>query len=1016
MKRIFKVEKICLFVVALVLVGLTGPLNGTSIDGFSVSDKESKTKPWDGTWSLDVPEHQGFNVESLERSVVAIGGMKGVYSLLVARNRVLVVERYFREGSRTKPHNIKSATKSILSALVGIAVDQGLLRPDQTIGDFLPRVNRLADKRKQHITVQHLLTMTSGLEQTSYQAYNSWVSKGDWVITILNRPLSADPGTRHQYSTGDTHILSAVLTAAAGLGLKDFAGKYLFDPLGIKVHDWGIDPKGIQQGGNNLSLVPRDMAKFGQLYLDKGQFYDKRIVPEWWVDASTRPNYLGSHEIYGYYGYLWYTRPGGNHAFVAVGYGGQYIYVSPVHNSVVVVTSTLESKGPAWEKQLFNTIQDHLLAGITIREGLENLDGRGRLGSKLGYEAPAALVSIPKGIVLSNLNLRKGPGIKEQKLVMLTPGTVLKVLDRTSSWLKVSADGELGWVAAEYVRIVSPDRISFKKNKPDIKEKTEGRVSETDVPISGAVVNNADAVVELKDFKAFSNELEDRLNIYESKVLQFEGLLNIFQNDWAGQRKSVEDLSSVWGSLTTDLGGVHSRISTLGKAVNGSLTGLDQQTKEIDAVRDQLDTFLSNLDAGINRDKKQQDQIKVDVDQLKKELADHKRLFNGMLSSGKAFETAITGTHQELKEALEGFHREFKDLRMALDGSNQRLDRQQTRLGQDLIRDRDALKSLEQKLQFLETSRHKMALDLKKLGSAVVRQTDSSGKEPKDDKEVRSQLAELGNRHSALDERVEKFQQTWDDEKKKSFTGVYGQLISLKVAAQKDAEQRNSLEARVNSEISALRDDLTIIKKTSIDSCFNDSAVKQELALARQEISSLKSELEEAALGMKLLATDLSWAKKELKKLGRVPVVMAVEQQQDSVFAARTEIVKKSDGTSKALMHQKRIAPFVLSWAGAWEKQDVNNYLSHYSKLFKPSKGRSLDHWTKLRKKRILKPTSIRIAVSGMKTSVADASHGSAVFTQTYRSNRHGDTVVKTLELVWEKDGWKIIRESSKES
>ncbi|MFH1152659.1 MAG: serine hydrolase, partial [Pseudomonadota bacterium] len=426
----------------------------------------SGTDARDGTWPVCTPRESGFDAPALESAVKAIGAMDGVYSLLVVHNRCLVVERYFRDGSRTKPHNLKSATKSILSALVGIAVDKGLIRLDQPIADFLPQVCGLDDDRKRNITVRHLLTMTSGLAPTSYQAYNSWIRQGDWVITILNQPMVADPGTLHQYSTGDAHILAAVLTAATGTGVRDFACRNLFDPLDIEVKGWDIDPQGIQQGGNNLSLVPRDMARIGQLYLDRGRFGTRTLVPGWWVDASTRPGYMGAHAVYGYYGYLWYSRPGGSNDFVAVGFGGQYIYVSPEHETVLIVTSTLTSKGDVWEKQLFNILQNKILA-LVHRSGTDASSSSPDNGlGPGGQTSPDSVNSMKSGltrraVVLDYLNLRKGPGEQYPKQQLLTPGTVLDIVEETGQWLKAVVDDQDGWVAVRFVRIIKPEELKI---------------------------------------------------------------------------------------------------------------------------------------------------------------------------------------------------------------------------------------------------------------------------------------------------------------------------------------------------------------------------------------------------------------------------------------------------------------------------------------------------------------------------------------------------------------------------
>ncbi|MBE9521053.1 MAG: serine hydrolase, partial [Proteobacteria bacterium] len=377
---------------------------------------QKENSQWDVKWLTAAPELVGFDTTSLNRSIEQIGQMSGVYSVIVVRNGYLASERYFREGYRIKPHNIKSATKSVLSALTGIAINKGYLRLDQPISDFLPRVKNLDDPRKNDITVRHLLTMTSGLDPTSYQAYNSWIMNGsDWVKIILDRPMVAAPGTKHQYSTGDTHILSAVLTAATRMSTREFAARNLFNPLGVTIHGWEIDPQGINQGGNNLSLIPLDMALLGQVYLDGGRFRNRQVIPKWWVDVSTRPNYLGGEqEVYGYYGYLWYSRPGGQDAFVAVGYGGQYIYISPEYQSVVVITSTLESKGREWEKELFNIIRNGILGSIQAdRQQLLQVEYRDKSPAQVYQNDPIASRIVTgenrMGMAIANLNLRNGP-------------------------------------------------------------------------------------------------------------------------------------------------------------------------------------------------------------------------------------------------------------------------------------------------------------------------------------------------------------------------------------------------------------------------------------------------------------------------------------------------------------------------------------------------------------------------------------------------------------------------------
>jgi len=326
---------------------------------------------WTGDWQLVPAEQAGLDGERLEPAVEDIGALEGVQGVLVARHGRLVAERYFRGSAGRRPHNMKSASKSVLSALAGLAVENGVLKLDQPIAELLPEAAGLDDPGKQEITVRHLLTMTSGLESTSFGNYGSWVASRNWVRAALTRPLQAEPGTRFAYSTGGTHLLSATLATAAGRSTHDFAREHLFAPLGIRHSAWARDRQGIHVGGNNLSLLPRDMLKFGQLYLNRGRWAGEQLLPWQWVDESTRPGLAGPRgrgRIYGGYGYLWWLRgPRERGAYIASGYGGQYIYVSPAEDLVVVIISTEVSKGRGWRGELFGMIRAGVAGSVIDR-------------------------------------------------------------------------------------------------------------------------------------------------------------------------------------------------------------------------------------------------------------------------------------------------------------------------------------------------------------------------------------------------------------------------------------------------------------------------------------------------------------------------------------------------------------------------------------------------------------------------------------------------------------------------
>ena len=327
---------------------------------------------WSGAWRTATPAEVGLDSERLEKALERIGELDGLQGVLVARHGRLVAERHFRGSAGHRPHNLKSASKSVLSALAGLAIERGLLKLDQEIAGVLPEGRELDDPDKRTITVRHLLTMTSGLESTSFGNYGSWVASRNWVRAALARPLLAEPGTRFSYSTGGTHLLSATLSHAAGRSTHDFARRHLFDPLGIGPSAWARDRQGIHVGGNNLSLRPRDMLKFGQLYLNRGRWGGEQLLPWQWVDRSTRPAGLaapqGRGRIYGGYGYLWWLRgPRERGAYIASGYGGQYIYVSPSEDMTVVVISTEVSKGRGWRGDLFGTIREGVTGSVIDR-------------------------------------------------------------------------------------------------------------------------------------------------------------------------------------------------------------------------------------------------------------------------------------------------------------------------------------------------------------------------------------------------------------------------------------------------------------------------------------------------------------------------------------------------------------------------------------------------------------------------------------------------------------------------
>jgi CubicO group peptidase (beta-lactamase class C family) len=263
-------------------------------------------------------------------------------SLLVSQRGELVLERYFKGARATTPANIKSASKSVMSALVGAALAAGHLKDvtEPVAPYFATDLGPAPDPRKRGITIEHLLTMKSGLESTSGRNYGAWVSSGNWVRYALRQPLIADPGTAMEYSTGNSHLLSAVLTKATRRSTWQFAQEALAKPLGFTLPRWPQDPQGIFFGGNDMLMTPRQMVRFGELYLNDGRVGERQVLPDGWVKRSFVPRGRSRWGNDREYGYSWWIRTlGAETAYYAWGYGGQFIFVVPASHLVIVTTS-----------------------------------------------------------------------------------------------------------------------------------------------------------------------------------------------------------------------------------------------------------------------------------------------------------------------------------------------------------------------------------------------------------------------------------------------------------------------------------------------------------------------------------------------------------------------------------------------------------------------------------------------------------------------------------------------------
>jgi CubicO group peptidase (beta-lactamase class C family) len=307
---------------------------------------------------------RGFDRARLAAAERDLAALPQLRSLIVAREGDVAVERALRGPGLDAPVNIKSAAKTVLAAVAGAAVDRGVLRGlDQKIAPILGRrVPAAADPRVREITLEHLLSMEAGLEPTSGRNYGRWVSSRDWLAYALTRPFVAEPGGPMLYSTGTSHILSAVLTAASGRSTLELARAWLGEPLGITVPPWPRDPQGIYFGGNDMLLSPRALLRLGEMFRNGGVHQGRRVLSAAWVADSWRSR-GGRSPWTGYtYGLGWWIRTAGAHpVYFAWGYGGQMLYVVPSLALTVVMTSDPAARGVDGHVQRLHAIIDQAI-------------------------------------------------------------------------------------------------------------------------------------------------------------------------------------------------------------------------------------------------------------------------------------------------------------------------------------------------------------------------------------------------------------------------------------------------------------------------------------------------------------------------------------------------------------------------------------------------------------------------------------------------------------------------------
>lgn len=294
-------------------------------------------------WQTANPEEKNMDSDKLEEMLEYIDEETPFYdSIVIIRHGYIVLERYYLSYGPDDLHHLWSTTKSFISALVGIALNEGLISNinDKMLDYFPNKTISNYDPRRENITIEHLLTMSSGIEWLFYLHQTIFTGHEDPVEFALNQPIYFEPGSQFEYINGGPHILSGIIHEVVESTVEEYASEKLFNPIGIKDFLWGKDQQNVSQGSYALSLTPRDCARFGYLYLNNGTWDDKQIIPSDWVKKSSDVYWnLTSNTSYGY---LWWIYPKSG-CYATRGYEEQNIFVIPEYDILFVTTGKAPS-------------------------------------------------------------------------------------------------------------------------------------------------------------------------------------------------------------------------------------------------------------------------------------------------------------------------------------------------------------------------------------------------------------------------------------------------------------------------------------------------------------------------------------------------------------------------------------------------------------------------------------------------------------------------------------------------
>ncbi|MFW9909181.1 MAG: serine hydrolase domain-containing protein [Candidatus Thorarchaeota archaeon] len=323
-------------------------------------------------WTTTTPEEQGMSSAILDEMMQFIEDEDApLRGLVVTRNGYIVKEAYWAYNTANSTHHIFSCTKSFTSTLIGIALKEGFIdNVSQKVLDFFPEMTiQNMDSRKGNMTLEHVLTMTTGLDWNEWNVsyddptnmYHQMFESPNPIQFFLDLRSVYDPGTHWAYSTGASHLLSAIIQKTTGMSTRNFAEQHLFGPLNITIGGWNLDPQSIYNGGTLLYVSPRTMAKLGLLYLNNGTWDGDEILNEDYVTHATTSH--ASVRPGADYGYQWWIDTT-NDIFSARGSEGQYIFVDPEYNLVVAITARADEPGEDVSGEILEYILQSIVEGV----------------------------------------------------------------------------------------------------------------------------------------------------------------------------------------------------------------------------------------------------------------------------------------------------------------------------------------------------------------------------------------------------------------------------------------------------------------------------------------------------------------------------------------------------------------------------------------------------------------------------------------------------------------------------